>query len=141
MRKHIIALLVVVMVLCCCLTLAACNKTDVLDSCIFEMDGTTVSEDFTLPATIGGENASWKSDNTAIQTEKRDSDWLAKVTLPESGDVNVTLTVTVGKNSKNYTVRVKSLDVYDFMNNYVFPKNKATIVDNFDLETSCTYKG
>lgn len=141
MRKHIIALLVVVMVLCCCLTLAACNKTNVLDSYIFEMDGTTVSEDFTLPATIGGENASWKSDNTAIQTEKRDSDWLAKVTLPESGDVNVTLTVTVGKNSKNYTVRVKSLDVYDFMNNYVFPKNKATIVDNFDLETSCTYKG
>lgn len=141
MRKHIIALLVVVMVLCCCLTLAACNKTNVLDSYIFEMDGTTVSEDFTLPATIGGENASWKSDNTAIQTEKRDSDWLAKVTLPESGDVNVTLTVIVGKNSKNYTVRVKSLDVYDFMNNYVFPKNKATIVDNFDLETSCTYKG
>ena len=76
MRKHIIALLVVVMVLCCCLTLAACNKTNVLDSYIFEMDGTTVSEDFTLPATIGGENASWKSDNTAIQTEKRDSDWL-----------------------------------------------------------------
>ena len=141
MRKHIIALLVVVMVLCCCLTLAACNKTNVLDSYIFEMDGTTVSEDFTLPATIGGEKASWKSDNTAIQTEKRDSDWLAKVTLPESGDVNVTLTVTVGKNSKNYTVRVKALDVYDFMNNYVFPKNKATIVDNFDLETSCTYKG
>lgn len=141
MRKHIIALLVVVMVLCCCLTLAACNKTNVLDSYIFEMDGTTVSEDFTLPATIGGEKASWKSDNTAIQTEKRDSDWLAKVTLPENGDVNVTLTVTVGKNSKNYTVRVKALDVYDFMNNYVFPKNKATIVDNFDLETSCTYKG
>lgn len=142
MKRNIIALLVVVMVLCCCLTLAACNeKANVLNSYIFEMDGTTVSEDFTLPATIGGEAASWKSDNAAIQTEKRDSDWLAKVTLPESGDVNVTLTVTVGKNSKNYTVRVKALDVYDFMNNYVFPKNKATIVDNFDLETSCTYKG
>lgn len=27
------------------------------------------------------------------------------------------------------------------MNNYVFPKNKATIVDNFDLETEFAYRG
>lgn len=142
MKRNIIALLVVVMVLCCCLTLAACNNKDnVLDSYIFEMDGTTVSEDFTLPATIGGEAAEWKSNNSAVAVEKRESDWLAKVTLPESGDVEVTLTVTVKKSSKNYTVRVKALDVYDFMNNYVFPKNKATIVDNFALETSYSYKG
>ena len=28
---------------------------------IFDMDGTTVTDDFTLPATIGGEAAEWKS--------------------------------------------------------------------------------
>lgn len=142
MKRNIIALLVVVMVLCCCLTLAACNnKTNVLDNYIFEMDGTTVSDDFVLPATIGGEKAEWKSNNGAVQIEKRESDVLAKVTLPEKDAVEVTLTVTVKKVSKSYTVRVKALDVYDFMNNYVFPKNKATIVDNFDLETEFTYKG
>lgn len=142
MKRNIIALLVVVMVLCCCLTLAACNnKTNVLDNYIFEMDGTTVSDDFVLPATIGGEKAEWKSNNGAVQIEKRESDVLAKVTLPEKDAVEVTLTVTVKKVSKSYTVIVKALDVYDFMNNYVFPKNKATIVDNFDLETEFTYKG
>lgn len=142
MKRNIIALLVVVMVLCCCLTLAACNnKTNVLDNYIFEMDGTTVSDDFVLPATIGGEAAEWKSEGTAIQLEKRESDWLAKVTLPETGLVDVNLTVTVKKSSKSYTVRVKALDVYDFMNSYVFPKDKATIVDNFDLETEFAYKG
>lgn len=142
MKRNIIALLVVVMVLCCCLTLAACNnKTNVLDNYIFEMDGTTVSDDFVLPATIGGEKAEWKSNNGAVQIQKRESDVLAKVTLPEKDAVEVTLTVTVKKESKSYTVRVKALDVYDFMNNYVFPKNKATIVDNFDLETEFAYRG
>lgn len=142
MKRNIIALLVVVMVLCCCLTLAACNnKTNVLDNYIFEMDGTTVSDDFVLPATIGGEKAEWKSNNGAVQIQKRESDVLAKVTLPEKDAVDVTLTVTVKKVSKSYTVRVKALDVYDFMNNYVFPKNKATIVDNFDLETEFAYRG
>lgn len=142
MKRNIIALLVVVMVLCCCLTLAACNnKTNVLDNYIFEMDGTTVSADFTLPSTIGGEKANWTSDKDNVRLEKRESDWLAKVTLPAEGSVEVKLTVSVKKASKSYTVRVKALDVYDFMNNYVFPKNKATIVDNFDLETEFTYKG
>lgn len=143
MKRNIIAVLAIVMVLCC-VTLAACNDkndTNVLDSYIFDMDGTTVTDDFTLPATIGGEAAEWKSEGTAIQLEKRESDWLAKVTLPETGLVDVNLTVTVKKSSKSYTVRVKALDVYDFMNSYVFPKDKATIVDNFDLETEFAYKG
>lgn len=143
MKRNIIAVLAIVMVLCC-VTLAACNdknETNVLDSYIFDMDGTTVTDDFTLPATIGGEAAEWKSEGTAIQLEKRESDWLAKVTLPETGLVDVNLTVTVKKSSKSYTVRVKALDVYDFMNSYVFPKDKATIVDNFDLETEFAYKG
>lgn len=143
MKRNIIAVLAIVMVLCC-VTLAACNDkndTNALDSYIFDMDGTTVTDDFTLPATIGGEAAEWKSEGTAIQLEKRESDWLAKVTLPETGLVDVNLTVTVKKSSKSYTVRVKALDVYDFMNSYVFPKDKATIVDNFDLETEFAYKG
>lgn len=143
MKRNIIAVLAIVMVLCC-VTLAACNDkndTNVLDSYIFDMDGTTVTDDFTLPATIGGEAAEWKSEGTAIQLEKRESDWLAKVTLPETGLVDVNLTVTVKKSIKSYTVRVKALDVYDFMNSYVFPKDKATIVDNFDLETEFAYKG
>lgn len=143
MKRNIIAVLAIVMVLCC-VTLAACNdknETNVLDSYIFEMDGTTVTDDFTLPATIGGEAAEWTSENPAIQLQKRDTDWLAKVTLPETDAVEVKLNVTVKKASKSYTVRVKALDVYDFMNNYVFPKDKATIVDNFDLETEFTYRG
>lgn len=144
MKKIIIALLTIVMVVCCLSFVACKTKVDgqaIIDSYIFENDGTTVTEDFVLPATISGQEVEWKSNNGAVTLEKRAEDWLAKVNAPESGEVSVTLTLTVGKASKDFTVRVKALDVYDFLNNYNFPKDKATIVDNFALDTETTYKG
>lgn len=143
MKRNIIAVLAIVMVLCC-VTLAACNDnktTDVLDNYICDIDGTTVSADFTLPAKIGGESVEWKSDKENISLQNRGEDWLAKVSFPESGEVEVTLTVSVKNASKSYKVRVKALDVYDFMNNYTFPKDKATVVENFALEREFTYAG
>ncbi len=143
MKRNIIALLAIVMVLCC-VTLAACNDnktTDVLDNYICDIDGTTVSADFTLPAKIGGESVEWKSDKENISLQNRGEDWLAKVSFPESGEVEVTLTVSVKNASKSYKVRVKALDVYDFMNNYNFPKDKATVVGNFALDREFTYAG
>lgn len=144
MKKIIIALLTIVMVVCCLSFVACKTKVDgqaIIDSYIFEQDGTTVSEDFVLPTTISGLEVEWKSNNGAVTLEKRAEDWLAKVNAPDSGEVSVTLTLTVGKASKDFTVRVKALDVYDFLNNYNFPKDKATIVDNFALDAETTYKG
>lgn len=85
MKRNIIAVLAIVMVLCC-VTLAACNDkndTNVLDSYIFDMDGTTVTDDFTLPATIGGEAAEWKSEGTAIQLENANPIGLQKSPFPK----------------------------------------------------------
>lgn len=144
MKKIIVALLTVVMVICC-LSFVACKaKVDgqaILDSYIFEKDNAVVSEDFILPATIGGQETEWKSNNNAVTLEKRDNDWLAKVNLPETDEVTVTLTLTVAKVSKDFTVRVLPIDVYDIMDNYAFAQSKATVDANFALDSECTYRG
>ena len=143
MKRSILALVAVIIVVCC-LTLAACDKTngqEILDSYIFEKADSIVTEDFVLPGKIGGQDASWSSDNGAIALSQRDGDWVAQINHPTEGEVSVKLTVTVAKASKSFTVRVKALDVYDFMNKYSFPKNKATIVDNFALDQEFSYKG
>ena len=143
MKRSILALLAVVMVICC-LTLAACDKTngqEILDSYIFDKADSIVTEDFVLPGKIGGQDATWSSDNSAITLSQRDGDWTAQVNYPEEGQVSVKLTVTVAKASKTFTVRVKALDAYDFMTKYSFAKDKMTVVENFALDSEFTYKG
>ncbi len=143
MKKIIIALLTVVMIVCC-FTLVACNDEadqETLKNYIFEQNGTIVTEDFTLPSKIGGIDVEWKSDKSEVTLEKRADDYLARVTFPDSGEVTVKLTVTLGKVSKDFTVRVKALDVYDFMDNYKFLKDKATVVADFDLDKTCEFNG
>lgn len=143
MKKIIIALLTVVMIVCC-FTLVACNdekEQETLKNYIFEQNGTIVTEDFTLPSKIGGIDVEWKSDKSEVTLEKRADDYLARVTFPDSGEVTVKLTVTLGKVTKDFTVRVKALDVYDFMDNYKFLKDKATVVADFDLDKTCELNG
>ena len=143
MKKIIIALLTVVMIVCC-FTLVACNdekEQETLKNYIFEQNGTIVTEDFTLPSKIGGIDVEWKSDKSEVTLEKRADDYLARVTFPDSGEVTVKLTVTLGKVTKDFTVRVKALDVYDFMDNYKFLKDKATVVADFDLDKTCEFNG
>ncbi len=141
MKKIFIALLAIVMVVCC-FTLVACNNKaeDIINSYIFEQEGLIVDSDFVLPLTIGGEKAEWKSNSELVSLEKREEDWLARVTYPESGIQDVIITLTIGKVSKEYGVRVKAVDEYTFMENYVFLQNKGTIAKDFELDNQYTYK-
>lgn len=144
MKKIIIALLLVVTIVAS-IGLVACSDKgaqEAIDNYIFDKSGKTVTDDFILPLQVGGLDAEWSSSDSAITLEKRDEDWLAKVTLPDSGEVSVTLTLKLGKKTtKDFIVKVKAVDVYDIADNYVFAKDKATVAKNFDLERTATYKG
>lgn len=143
MKKIVVSLLAVLLVITCVVSLVACNDgmQDILDNYIFEQEGTTVTEDFVLPATIGEEETKWSSNNAAITLTKNAKDWTATVNHPESGTVEVTLTLTLGKLSKDFKVNVKAIDVYDIADNYTFTQNKATVTKDITLDTTATYKG
>ncbi len=140
MKKIVIALLAVVMVLCS-IGLVACDNANVLDDYIFEYDGTVVTKDFVLPKTIGNKNAKWSSNNNAVALTKGEDSWTAKINFPEADQVTVTLTLTVGGKSKDFTVIVKAIDVYNIADNYNFLQNKATVTADFELDTETTFEG
>lgn len=141
MKKIFIALLAIIMVVCC-FTLVACNNKaeDIINSYIFEQESLIVDSDFVLPLTIGGEKAKWESNSELVSLEKREEDWLAKVSYPESGIQDVIITLTIGKVSKEYGVRVKAVDEYTFMENYVFLQDRGTVAKDFKLDNQYTYK-
>ena len=126
--------------------LFACKKKDakVLENYLLKQDKTVVSEDFTLDATLNFNDKdyalTWESNNNAIELQKRESDYLAKVNRPDQ-ETEVTLTVKVGKASKSFTVTVQPVSVYDFSGSYTFPKERQTVTDDFNLDQSCTFAG
>lgn len=140
MKKIVIALLAVVMVLCS-IGLVACDSAKVLDDYIFEYDGTVVTKDFVLPKTIGNKDAKWSSNNNAVTLTKGEDSWTATINFPEADQVTVTLTLTVGGKSKDFTVIVKAIDVYNIADNYNFLQKKATVTADFELDTETTFKG
>lgn len=157
--KNILKVLSVVLIVCMLLgVFAACNNpadessspeqpqpetsgdSKALDNYLLEQDGTTVSKDFTLPKTIGGNDAVWTSDNEAVKMEQRDEDWLASIQFPDSTQ-EVHLTVKAGGAEKTFTVRVNALDVYTFLDNYAFPQDKQVVTSNFPLDSEYEFKG
>lgn len=141
MKKIIIALVAIVMVVCSFTLIACSNKdADIITNYIFEQDGQMVDSDFVLPLTISGKKAEWKSNSDYVTLSKLDEEWRAVVSYPETGIETVTLTLTIGKVSKDFTVRVKAIDEITFMDNYVFKYDKGTVASNFDLERSFTFK-
>ncbi len=110
-----------------------------LDTYLLEIDGTTVSKDFTLPVKIGEHDAVWTSDSDEIKLEKREEDYLASIQFPDATK-EVHLTVEAGGAKKTFTVRVNALDVYTFLDNYAFPQDKQTVTANFPLDSEYTYK-
>ena len=141
-------------------TLAGCDKglskgkaEEILSNVTYTWDGTEVSSDFILPAVLVYEettkyNVTWTSNNNAIALEHRDAvtegsdpDYLAKVVFPESETQNVTLTLTLGKASKDFYVRVNPIDVYTIAANFTFAKDKATVVEDFKVPTEHACQG
>ena len=144
MKKITLVLLAVIFVLSC-VGLAACNKgaQEALDNYLLEQANQLVDADFVLPATLGEYELDWSSDNAAaITVEKReaDNDYLAKVNMGDEV-TEVTLTVSIGKLSKSFTVRVAALDVHYIAGKFVFPQDRTIVTESFVLPTEFTYGG
>ena len=141
MKKITLVLLAVIFVLSC-VGLAACNKgaQEALDSYLLEQDNQVVEADFVLPATIGEYEVEWSSNSEAIKLTDRGEDYLAEINM---GDelTEVTLTVSIGKLSKTFVVRVAAFDVYYLADRYIFPQDSATVSADFELDSSFTYEG
>lgn len=142
MKRKIILILLALVFVFSCVALVACNKgeKEALDTYLLEQDNQLVDADFTLPVKIREYDVTWTSSDSAITLEKRDSDYLAKVTLGDAVK-EVTLTVSIGKLSKSFTVRVAEVDVYFIADHYNFVKDKTTVTEDFALDRSFTYQG
>ncbi len=142
MKRKIILILLALVFVFSCVALVACNKgeKEALDTYLLEQDNQLVDADFTLPVKIREYDVTWTSSDSAITLEKRDSDYLAKVTLGVAVK-EVTLTVSIGKLSKSFTVRVAEFDVYFIADHYNFVKDKTTVTEDFALDRSFTYQG
>ncbi len=141
MKKITLVLLALLLVISC-IGLAACNNNaqKILDAYLLDQDEQLVDKDFVLPAKIQDQAVTWTSDNDAVQIEKRTDDYLAKVNLGDEVTA-VKLTVTLGKASKTFTVRVAALDVYYLADQYVFTKENATVYEDFTLDRTFTFAG
>lgn len=131
------------LVLVCVFGLIACDNTDyeaILKSYIFEMEETTVTEDFVLPLQIAGVEAKWESNHSSITISKAEEEYVCKVSEPDK-ITEVTLTVTIGKASKSFIVRTRPINVFDISGSYAFKQDKATVIEDFALDQTATYKG
>lgn len=141
MKKFWITLLSVLTLALSVFGIVACSSSEnVLSNYLLKQDGTLVDADFVLPYTVSGEEVKWTSDNAAIVVEKRTEDWLAKVNLGDQQE-NVKLTVSCGKETKDFNVTVAALDVSYFITKYNFKQAQSTVFADFDLDTQTTING
>ena len=157
MKKSFTKILTLVLSFLVVVALAACgNKTTkapteapvnyqaILDNYLLDFDGKTVSKDFVLPKTITSNDktyeVAWESNNAAVQIVAQEEDYLAKVTYPEA-TTEVTLTLHLQNLTKSFTVIVEGLEPTTFQQAYAFPKDKATVTDNFELDQEVTVQG
>ena len=152
MKKILTAFLVLVMALSCLAFIGCKDQGDMqatLDMYIFDKDGQTVAEDFVLPGYIGEYKTTWTSDNEVIALEELAEDkeggierqYVAKVGLPEERtEINLTVALSASI-KKTFTVYVNALSVYDFSGAYNFIQNNGMVVADFDLDTTCEFKG
>ncbi len=150
MKKAAITILAMVSMLCLICGAVACggngmSAKEVIERYLLPQDQTLVDADFTLPKTLGSAESpvevKWTSNNpAAITIEDKGESYNAKVTIQDEV-TDVTLTVSAGSASKNFTVRVDGFSVYTFLDNYNFPQRKTSVKEDFDLDTEMTFQG
>ena len=119
------------------------NGTTNVSGLILQQDSKTIVADFTLPSAYLGCDLTWTSSNTSIISVETGAEGVitAKVTRPAE-TTDVTLTATSGKYTKNFTVRVTAIDVFEIADNYSFEHDKKSLATgSYDLATETEYKG
>ena len=128
--------------------LASCGETTTttvaqqevnLDGLLLKQDGMTISEDFTLPQTVGKENhaITWTSSNTNVLEV---TDYKAIIKRPEV-TTDVTLTAKVGSATKTFTVTVTAVTAQEIADAYIC-EIAGTIVTTgeYDLPSKFDYE-
>lgn len=152
MKKRLLASLLVAVMVLAAVSMVACQKTSPIYGYPFDKDTQAVYDEFVLPKYLGADMSdptdskngvlvSWTSSDAAIKLTERDTDYLAEPVFPETGTKTVTLTLTHGKESREFTVKVNAIDVEDIASKYTFDKRNATVSADFALEQEATYKG
>lgn len=152
MKKRLLASLLVVVMVLAAVSMVACQKTSPIYSYAFEKDTQAVYDEFVLPKYLGadmsdsndsknGVQVTWTSSDAAIKLTERDTDYLAEPVFPETGTKTVTLTLTHGKESREFTVKVNAIDVEDIASKYTFVKRNASVSADFALDQETSYKG
>ena len=144
MKKKLIGLLLVlVFVASACLVACQDNSQAIIDSVVFDKNNAAVSSEFVLSAKAGDKTVTWTSNNPAVELvlSEDKTEYVAKINPPEDKQVVVTLTVSLGNAKKDFTVKVNPITADDIADEYLFPKNNATVVESFTLDTKATYKG
>lgn len=153
MKKLLIVLLAAVCVLSC-ICLVACDYQTKINNYVFTIgDGSVVNEDFVLDGIVYDTKVKWESSDEYVikltqnsytdvdddGNKKKEIKYTATVTRP-AVDTEVTLTMSMGSQKREFHVWVTAVDVNDIMSDYVFPQEMATVMDDFTLATSHTYK-
>lgn len=143
MKKRLLGLLLVLVMICGVCFTACQNNDEVLKSVLFQQNEQVVTSEFELPATVGGKEVTWTSNNAAVKLEKTEdgSAYVAKINPPEDKQVVVTLTVTLGSAKKEFTVKVNPIDVEDIADEYIFAQQGMLIKESFNLDAKATFNG
>ncbi len=145
-KKLICLAVLTVLLLSSVIALAACggNAKETIESYMPSFSGKSVKDDFELPRTIGDNvKVSWKSSNpNAIEvvTRGKNETYLAKVKLGDTVQT-VTLTVSAGGASKDFTVNVQALNATLIASEYEFKYNRAEVSEDFDLPATAEVRG
>lgn len=143
-----------------CFAVAGCDNgpkaEDLLKTFLLEEDGQSLTSDFTVNASIkSGENEyqiNWSSDNECVKVAseaEEDASGLKKykvsVTRPDTKQtVKLSATLSITKKNtatKDFTIYVNPIDVFDFSGNYNFKQEKTVVSKDFALDTEFNYAG
>lgn len=135
MKKFLLVSLIVVLFVCS-LTIVACKEKidyqSIVDSYVFEYEGKSVSEDFTLPLSIKDFEVEWKSNSDVVTLTKEKDCWLAEITSTEEQSVEVTLTVILNDAKRDFTIIIPD-KVQSLIDSYVFENEGKSVSEDFTL--------
>lgn len=142
MKKFLATLLSAIILVTGVAFIAACGESEIgLKNYLLAQSGKVVDSEFVLDSKFNDVEVEWTSSNPdVIAIEKREEDYLAKVHLGDTAQT-VTLTVSHGKEKKDFSVDVRAYNVVYIIDKFSFPKSDALVCEDFDLPVSYAPEG
>ena len=114
---------------------------DLLDRIILQGEGSAISENFTVPASLkkGDEvyQINWTSNNAAlvVAEEAVNGTYAISIVRPATDVQTVILTAEINGVKRDFEFKVNPLDVLDFIESFNFTYDKANVSGEFNLPT------